>query len=68
VKAISGKELCKALQRHGWRLWHIRGSHHHFEHPDRPGHIIVPVHGNKTLKKATQHSLMRDAGLTDADL
>ena len=68
MKAISGKELCKALERQGWRPWHVRGSHCTYEHPGRPGRISVPVHGNKTLKKGTQHSLMKDAGLTEADL
>lgn len=28
----------------------------------------VPVHGNTDLKPGTQRSIMRDAGLTDADL
>jgi predicted RNA binding protein YcfA (HicA-like mRNA interferase family) len=30
--------------------------------------VVVPVHGNKTLKKGTQHDIMKNAGLTDADL
>ncbi len=68
MRAVSGKEFCKALERQGWQLWHVRGSHHIYEHPDRPGRIPVPVHGNKTLKKGMQRSLMGDAGLTEADL
>ncbi len=68
MKAVSGKELCRSLERQGWRLWHVRGSHWIYEHADRPGRISVPVHGNKALKKGTQYSLMKDAGLTEADL
>jgi predicted RNA binding protein YcfA (HicA-like mRNA interferase family) len=30
--------------------------------------VTVPVHANKGLKPGTQRSIMRDAGLTDADL
>jgi predicted RNA binding protein YcfA (HicA-like mRNA interferase family) len=68
MKAISGKESCKILRQKGWRLWHVRGSHHIYEHPDRRAHIPVPVHGNPTLKKGIQHDLMKQAGLTEDDL
>ena len=69
MKAVSGKELCKALERKGWLLKRVRGSHHIYGHPDRPDTIItVPVHGNRTLRTGTQHGIMRDAGLTQADL
>jgi predicted RNA binding protein YcfA (HicA-like mRNA interferase family) len=28
MKQISGKELAKALERHGWLLLRVKGSHH----------------------------------------
>lgn len=67
MKAVSGREMCRVLKGKGWALHHVRGSHHKFIHPDH-GVVIVPVHGNKTLKTGTQHAIMRAAGLTDADL
>jgi predicted RNA binding protein YcfA (HicA-like mRNA interferase family) len=68
VKAVSGKELCKALERKGWLLKRIRGSHHIYGHLARPDTIIpVPVHGNQTLRTGTQQGIMKDAGLTEAD-
>ena len=61
--------MCKALERRGWILKRIRGSHHIYTHPDRSDTIIpVPVHGNRTLKRGTQHGIMKDAGLTEANL
>ena len=69
MKAVSGKNLCKALERNGWLLKRIRGSHHIYAHPDRPDTIIpVPVHGNRALRTGTQQGIMKDAGLTEADL
>lgn len=67
MKAVSGKEMCRILERHGWRHVRTRGSHHRYE---KPGHhpITVPVHGNETLKAGLQRAIMKDAGLTDADL
>jgi predicted RNA binding protein YcfA (HicA-like mRNA interferase family) len=67
MKAVSGKEMCRILERRGWTLKRIHSSHHRYE---KPGHspVVVPVHNNKTLKKGTQHDIMKNAGLTDADL
>ena len=67
MKAVSGKELCRALERRGWLLDRVRGSHHVYKDPSG-GHVSVPVHGNKTLKPGTQRAIMKDAGLTEADL
>lgn len=69
MKRVSGKRMCKALERKGWLLKRINGSHHIYANSNYPDTIIpVPVHGNQTLKKGTQQGIMKDAGLTDADL
>jgi predicted RNA binding protein YcfA (HicA-like mRNA interferase family) len=67
VIAVSGKQMCRALERKGWRLHHIKGSHHVYKAPSGPGTISVPVHGNQTLKPGTQRGMMRAAGLTEDD-
>jgi predicted RNA binding protein YcfA (HicA-like mRNA interferase family) len=67
MKAISGKELCRILKRHGWTHVRTRSSHFTFEKPGCVS-ITVPVHGNKTLKTGIQHALMKAAGLTKDDL
>lgn len=68
MKPISGRRMCRVLEQHGWSLVRIKGSHHAFRKPDLPMTIIVPVHGNRDLKPGTQNSIMKDAGLTTADL
>jgi predicted RNA binding protein YcfA (HicA-like mRNA interferase family) len=67
MKHVSGKHMCKVLERHGWTLDHITGSHHVYHKPGQ-GSIPVPVHGNQDLKSGTQKSIMRAAGLKDNDL
>jgi predicted RNA binding protein YcfA (HicA-like mRNA interferase family) len=67
MKPISGKRMCRVLEKRGWRLDRINGSHHIYVHPDG-GRVSVPVHGNVDLKPNTQKNIMRDAGLTDGDL
>jgi predicted RNA binding protein YcfA (HicA-like mRNA interferase family) len=67
LKHVSGQAFCKALERAGWVYQRTTSSHRIYTRPGRPLTISVPVHGNQTLKSGTQRSLMRQAGLTDAD-
>ena len=57
-----------ALERAGWSLSHVRGSHHYFRRPGVARPICIPVHANRTLPAGTQRAIMRQAGLRDADL
>lgn len=68
MKAVSGKHLCKVLERKGWRLVRIRSSHHIYNSPDGARTVSVPVHANRTLPTGTQHGIMKDAGLNESDL
>ncbi len=68
MKSLSGKRLCTILERHGWELKRIRGSHHIFAQHGNPAILTVPVHGNNDLKTGTLRRLLRDAGLTEEDL
>ena len=61
-------QLIRALERAGFFVHHIRGSHHYLRHPDRPGLLItVPVH-TRDLKRGTLRAILRQAGLTPDDL
>ena len=68
MKTISGKRLCKILSDKGWTRLRIKGSHHAYESLDGETHVSVPVHGNGDLQRGMLHRLMKDAGLTEADL
>jgi predicted RNA binding protein YcfA (HicA-like mRNA interferase family) len=54
---ISGKEMLTLYLSEGWRLHHIRGSHHRVEKDDR--HETIPVHGNKDLAKGLEKKLLK---------
>ena len=68
MKPVTGKEMCRVLQRRGWTLARIKGAHHIYKRSSAPRPIPVPVHGNAVLKTGTQRAIMREAGLTDADI
>ena len=69
MKVVSGKRLCKILEKHGWVLQRTtKSSHFIYTKPGNPATLSVPVHGNKDLKKGLQADLMKQAGLTEDDL
>ena len=68
MKIISGKRMSRLLEQRGWTLARINGAHHIYRHVPTGRRTVVPVHGNQDLKPGTQRGIMRDAGLTDADL
>lgn len=68
MRSISGKEFCRVLERHGWNLLRVQGSHHIYGRPGNPARLSVPVHGNYDLKLGLIRHLVRVAGLTEADL
>jgi predicted RNA binding protein YcfA (HicA-like mRNA interferase family) len=58
----SGKELVRILERLGWTLHHVSGSHHIMKHKD--GRVTtVPVHGNRPLKQGTYSAIRKQAGI-----
>ncbi|MBB5037491.1 type II toxin-antitoxin system HicA family toxin [Prosthecobacter dejongeii] len=68
MKLISGKQLVKIVQAHGWSLARVNGSHHIFKHADKTGPLVIPVHGNETLKIGLLRALMKTADLKESDL
>lgn len=56
------------LERLGWTLLRISGSHHIYGRNGVAARLSVPFHGRQALKAGLQRSLMRAADLTDADL
>jgi predicted RNA binding protein YcfA (HicA-like mRNA interferase family) len=68
LPVVRPRQLIRALERAGFFVHHIRGSHHYLRHPDRPSLLItVPVH-TRDLKRGTLRTILRQAGLTPDDL
>ncbi len=68
MRSISGKEFCQVLERHGWTLLRVQGSHFIYGKEGSEVRLSVPVHGTRDLKTGLLRHLMRLAGLTEADL
>lgn len=65
MKAVSGKKLAKSLERHGWTLMRVHGSHHIYGRPGSSVRISIPIHGNKPLKIGLLKHLLKMAGLQE---
>jgi predicted RNA binding protein YcfA (HicA-like mRNA interferase family) len=61
LRDVTGKELVKLLGANGWKLEHVRGSHHILRKDGK--HLSIPVHAGKDLGKGLLVRLLREAGL-----
>ena len=68
LPVVSPRQLIRALERAGFFVHHIRGSHYYLRHPDKPGILVtVPYHG-RDLKRGTLRSILRQAGIRVEEL
>lgn len=59
LPVISGKEFIKLLEKFGFSVIRINGSHHRMKHSD--GRITtVPVHKNDPLPKGLLRKILRE--------
>ncbi|MDE3182572.1 MAG: type II toxin-antitoxin system HicA family toxin [Bacteroidota bacterium] len=59
LPVISGKDFIKILEKAGFIVIRINGSHHRMKHPD--GRITtIPVHKNQTLPKGLPRKILRE--------
>lgn len=54
MRPLTGRASGRLLERHGWSLLRVSGSHHVYGRPGRIERLSVPIHGNKELKRGLQ--------------
>ncbi|HET7013812.1 MAG TPA: type II toxin-antitoxin system HicA family toxin [Streptosporangiaceae bacterium] len=67
VPSIPGDRVVRALERAGFKVARIAGSHHIMRHPDGRG-TTVPVHAGRDVAKGTLRGILTDANLTVTEL
>jgi predicted RNA binding protein YcfA (HicA-like mRNA interferase family) len=68
MKSVTGREFARLIERRGWTLLRVSGSHHIYGKSGSVVRLSVPIHGNKLLKTGLLRHLMKLAGLSDEDL
>lgn len=60
---MTAKDMIKHLKEHGFEEVRQNGSHKFFRNPETNKSTTVPYHGNSPLKKGTEQSILKQAGL-----
>jgi predicted RNA binding protein YcfA (HicA-like mRNA interferase family) len=61
IHTTTRAEIIRRLREDGWKLVRIKGSHHQFKHPEKPGRVTVQ-HPAKDYPMDTLRSIFRQAG------
>ena len=67
VPSVRGDKVVRALERAGFKVARVAGSHHIMRHPDGRG-MTVPVHPGRDVAKGTLRNILSDIGMTVAEL
>jgi predicted RNA binding protein YcfA (HicA-like mRNA interferase family) len=67
VPSVRGERVVRALERAGFKVARVAGSHHVMRHPDGRG-TTVPVHPGRDVAKGTLRGILSDVGMTVAEL
>lgn len=65
--SVTGKDLIKALNKFGFKVIRIKGSHHFLRHEDGR-RSVVPVHKNETIGKGLFAQILRDCEISREEL
>ncbi len=68
MKQISGKDLARIVERHGWILLRVTGSHHIYGQSRSVVRLSIPIHANRPLKFGLLKHLLKQANLTENEL
>jgi predicted RNA binding protein YcfA (HicA-like mRNA interferase family) len=55
---MDSRDVIRSLRQAGWVLVAVRGSHHQFKNPERPGRVTVP-HPKRDIPAGTLRSIER---------
>lgn len=64
-RSLDGREIVHALERGGFVVVRVKGSHHMLRHhADATRFTVVPVHAGETIKPGTLRSILKQARLS----
>lgn len=65
LPALKPRQVISALERAGFQIVRIKGSHHIMIHrDDRARMTNIPAHGSRDLPRGTLRAIIDQAGLT----
>jgi predicted RNA binding protein YcfA (HicA-like mRNA interferase family) len=67
LPTVTGKQRITALQRLGFEIVRIRGSHHYLRHPDGRS-TLVPVHAGEDVDRGLLSKILRATEISRDEL
>lgn len=64
---MSGRDLARLVERHGWQLLRVKGNHHIYGKAGSIVRLSIPIHGNRPLKTGLLRHLLKAAEIPDTD-
>jgi predicted RNA binding protein YcfA (HicA-like mRNA interferase family) len=68
MRSMSGQEFARMIERRGWQLLRISGSHHIYGKSGSIVRLSVPIHGNRPIKTGLLRHLAKLAEIPDDEL
>lgn len=68
MRTIAGREFARIVERRGWQLLRIAGSHHIYGKAGSIVRLSIPIHGNRPLKAGLLRHLVKLAEIPDDEL
>jgi predicted RNA binding protein YcfA (HicA-like mRNA interferase family) len=68
MKSVSGRDFARVIERRGWILLRVSGSHHIYGKTGSTVRLSVPIHGNRPLKTGLLRHLAKLADISDAEI
>jgi len=59
---MKGSELIRMIEKDGWYLV-SHSKHKKYQHPSKPGQLIIPFRGSKEIATGTANAILKRAGL-----
>lgn len=63
LPAVKPRQLQRVLEKRGWVLDRVSGSHHIYKHEAMRANLSVPKH-NKDMRTGTLNRILKDAGIS----
>jgi predicted RNA binding protein YcfA (HicA-like mRNA interferase family) len=68
MKSISGRDFARMVERRGWTLLRINGSHHIYGRTGSTVRLSIPIHGHQALKRGLLRHLAKLADISDEEI
>jgi predicted RNA binding protein YcfA (HicA-like mRNA interferase family) len=59
---VKFQEIRRIILNDGWKLKTVKGSHHQYVHPEKPGKVTIPYHSGN-IAPVIIKSILRQAGI-----